>query len=438
MARIVLTSWGSHGDIDPFLALGRELMARGHAVTLATAASYRGAAESAGLAFRPVRPDVDLDDALWARRAMDARRGTEVVFREVLLSAVEASFADLMEAVRGADLMVSHPAAFAAPVVAAYTGVPWLSTVLAPMSLFSAHDAPVLAAAPWAKAAERRLGPWVGRMVIAGVRAGVRGWSEPVFRLRARLGLPRGGEPVLEGQHSPRGVLALFSRVLALPQPDWPPLTRITGPLFYDAPHGRRLDARLAAFLDDGEPPIVFTMGSSGNQVAGDVYANGADAARRLGRRAVLLVGRGRVAEFEMLLPRDAIAVAAAPHSLLFPRAAAVVQHCGVGTLTQALHAGVPVLALPFAHDQADNAYRAARLGVARTLAPRRAGAGGLAQALRPLLEDPSYARRAAEVAAVVRSEDGAGAACEAIEAALERSGAAPAAGAPASHGVAE
>jgi UDP:flavonoid glycosyltransferase YjiC (YdhE family) len=261
----------------------------------------------------------------------------------------------------------------------------------------------------------------VGRAVIGAVRLATRDWSEPVYRLRRRLGLPRGGNPIFEGQHAPALVLGLFSRMLGEPQPDWPPQAIVTGQPVYDAPHGTTLSPALSAFLDAGEPPLVFTLGTSAVLAPGEFYTESLAASRRLGMRAVLLVGREREAALSAQISgHDAIAVAAAPHSLLFPRAAVVVQHCGVGTLGQGLRAGRPMLAVPFAHDQPDNAWRAARLGMARVLPPPRYRAPRVAEELARLLGDPSYATSAARVAARVREEDGVAAACAALERLLE------------------
>ena len=416
MARIVLTCWGSHGDVDPYLALARGLVARGHAPVLAAPDFYREVAAVAGVDFHPVRPAVDPTDAALLQRVMDPRRGSEVILRELVMGAVEEAYADLEAVAATADLLVSHPVTVAAPVVAERHRLRWASTVLAPLSFWSRHEPPVLPPAPWLKDAER-LGPWVGQAVIGAVRLATRGWSEPVYRLRARLGLPRGGDPIFEGQHAPALVLGLFSRMLGAPQPDWPAQAIVTGQPVYDAPHGTALAPALAAFLDAGEAPVVFTLGTSAVLTPGDFYTEGLAAARRLGRRAVLLVGREREGEFARETVRgDAIAVAAAPHSLLFPRAAVVVQHCGVGTLGQGLRAGRPILAVPFAHDQPDNAWRVSRLGMARVLPPPRYRAPRVAAELARLLDEPSYATSAARVAARVREEDGVATACSALE----------------------
>ena len=106
---------------------------------------------------------------------------------------------------------------------------------------------------------------------------------------------------------------------------------------------------------------------------------------------------------------RNILIVDAAPHSQLFPRAAAIVQQCGIGTLGQALSAGCPILAVPFAHDQPDNAYRIERLGVARVVNPPHTGRNGWHKNYADCLEEPRFGQTAREVAAKVRAEDGAG-----------------------------
>ena len=283
MARIVITSWGTHGDVDPYIALGKGLAARGHEPVLAVPPYYEPFVRAAGLGFHPTRPSIDPADTELARRAMDVARGPEVVLKEVVMPAVEQAYADLDAATRGADLLLGHPVTFAARAVAEVKGLPWASSVLAPMSFFSAHDVPVVPPAPWLKTLEHRMGPWVGRAVVRIARSSARGWSEPLHRLRARLGLPRVEQPVFEGQHSPRLVLAAFSRVLGEPQPDWPANVRVTGQLLDDSAHGSALAPDLDSFLSAGDPPIVFTLGTSAVLAAGRFYEESVAAARRLG-----------------------------------------------------------------------------------------------------------------------------------------------------------
>ena len=183
--------------------------------------------------------------------------------------------------------------------------------------------------------------------------------------MRHELGLPKGANPLFDAKHSPHLVLALFSRVLGVEQKDWPPNTLITGFCFYDADAGNAaLPTQLEEFLAAGDAPVVFTLGSAAVLAAGQFYEHSAQAAMRLGVRAVLLIGSDTRNRPEAALP-DSICVAEyAPYSALFPRASLVVHQGGVGTTAQCLRAGKPMLIMPYSHDQPDNARRMRRLKV--------------------------------------------------------------------------
>ncbi|AMY08609.1 Oleandomycin glycosyltransferase [Luteitalea pratensis] len=418
--RIVIATWGSHGDLNPALGLAVGLRDRGHDVVVATSPLYRPDVERAGVGFHAVRPDIDPGDSAFIARVMDAHRGTEFLFRQVLMPALGAAAADLRPAVAQAELVISHPATFAVPVLAEELGTMWASMVLAPMSFFSVHDVPVLPPAPWLRRIAER-SPLVSRTLVAMARKATRNWTRPVAALRAASGLPAGGDPVYEGQHSPHLVLALFSRVLADPQADWPAHVVVTGAIPYNGAGVSGWPDALEAFLAAGPPPVVFTLGTSAVGAPGRFYEESIAAVRAVGCRAVLLVGYQGASRLSAPLPDAVIAVEYAPHAALFPRAAAVVHQGGAGTLHHALASGRPMIVVPFAHDQPDNADRARRLGVARVIRPGRYRARRVAQALREVLEDREMATAAAHVAARVRAEDGVGTACDAIERLLAR-----------------
>lgn len=417
--RIVLTTMGSFGDLNPYLGLAIELRNRGHQPVLATTPFYRRVVEGAGIAFHPIRPDGDPSDPALMARIMDARRGTEFVFRDAVMAHLRDTYADVSAAADEADLLISHPLTLAVPIIADERRMPWVSCVLAPISFFSPHDMPVMPGFPVIKRLEPV--PGLARLMVAIARAISRRWVRDVARLRTERGLPAGGHPIFEGQHSPRLVLALFSRLLADPQPDWPPNVRITGPVWYNGATPNALEPDLARFLDDGPPPVVFTLGTSAVGAAGTFYEESATAIAETGMRAVMLVGPYADNLPKRDLPDTVKIVAAAPHGALMPRASIVVHQGGAGTLQQAMRAGVPMLVVPHAHDQADNAWRATALGVGRTLHPRRYRASRVASELRRLAGEPSYGERAARVATTVTQEDGVVAACDAIDELLAR-----------------
>lgn len=417
MSRIVLACWGSLGDLFPYLAIATELRARGHVPVVVSCPIYRAMVEAEGLAFAPLRPDVRPDDTALLKTLMDPQRGSEAIIRELVVAALRQSCDDIAAAVAGADLVVSHPLTFAAPLVAEQRGLPWLASVLAPMSFFSRHDFPLLPNAPQLATLTRR-SRWVAGSVMAVARRITRRWVAPVVALRAELGLPAAGDPLYEGQFSAQGTLALFSTALGTPQADWPARTVVTGFPFFN--RAIPMPSDLAAFLDAGPAPVVFTLGSAAVNAAGSFYDESAAAVATLGVRAVMLTGRdpGNVPK---TLPPNVLAVGSAPHDLLFPRASVVVHQGGVGTTGQVMRSGRPQLVVPHAHDQFDNADRVRRHGAARVVAAARYTASRAGSAIRALIDDPAYARNADAIAMTVRSEDGAARAATLLVDALTR-----------------
>jgi len=283
-ARVVLTCWGSFGDLFPTLGLARELQRRGHHPVVATCPFYRDIVQAQHLDFAPVRPDLDPDDTALIARVMDPKQGTEVILREMLVPYVREAYEDTEAAAAGADLIVSHPVTFAARMVAERLGLPWLSTALAPTSFFSLHDFPLLPPYPRVMRLAR-VSPWVARGFMAMARSVTRFWLEPVVEFRASLGLPPAGDPLYEGQFSPLGTLALFSRVMAEPQPDWPVRTTVCGFVFHDT--FGEMPPALAAFLDAGDPPVVFTLCTSAVGAPGAFYRESARAASMYSMRLI-------------------------------------------------------------------------------------------------------------------------------------------------------
>jgi rhamnosyltransferase subunit B len=411
--RILLTTTGSLGDLHPFLAIGLGLHTRGHSVTLATSEYYRAKIEETGLRFAPMGPHLTLATSEMMQKVLDQRKGPEYLIRQIMYPSVPSTYAEVMAALEKADLLVTHPLAFAAQIAAEKTGIPWISTVPAPTGFFSRFDPPVIAPYPFT-AKLYALGPVVSGALMKMGRATTRRWMRLITRFRGTLGLPPGRDPIFEGQHSPERVLALFSRVMGEPQPDWPPQTLITGFPSYDlARHGQGIDPDLVRFLDAGPSPVVFTLGSSAVRQAGTFYSESLAAIRRLGCRAVLLAGSNVIPE---PLPPGTAVFPYAPFSSVFPRASVIVHSGGIGTCAQALAAGRPMLVVPFAFDQPDNAARLKRLGVARVI-PRKKYRASLAQAeLNPLLSDAAYGQAAIKVARRMAEEDGVRTACDAIE----------------------
>ncbi len=417
--RIILATFGSYGDMHPYMAIAMELRTRGHNPVIATSELYREKMQAASFEFVPMRPHIappKEQDVAMMEKIMHPKSGSGFLLNEILFPFVREGYEDLLQAVSGADLLLTHPICFAGPLVAQKTGIHWVSSVLAPVSFLSAYDFPVPPFWPWM----RHLQIFGPRFVGAFFRLVKKVYNNKDYeKFRNELNLPDRGSPVFEGQHSPTLILALFSALFAHPQPDWPAQTRVTGFAFYDGRKELETPPELTAFLDDGPPPIVFTLGTSAVWVAQDFYRESIAAAKLLGRRAVLLIGdeRNQLAE---ALPPGMIAVNYAPFEAVLERAAAIVHHGGVGTTSQGLRAGIPTLIVPFAFDQPDNAAHAARLGGSRILPRAKYCAARVAKELDILLTRPEYARNARSTGEFLRRENGAAVASDLIEQVLQ------------------
>jgi rhamnosyltransferase subunit B len=417
--RIVLSNIGTFGDINPLIAISLELKRRGHTPVLALPNVYRPKIEPLGLDFHSLRPDIDTNNKKLIEMVYDVKKGTETGLREFLFPVLRETYDDLLEAATKparADLLLLGELNYAGPLVAEVTGIPWASYVLAPFSFFSAFDPPVLP--PYPRLARADKAPGMGRAMRRLARFVTRKWPEPIYDLRRELGLNKGANPIFDAKHSPNLVLALFSRMLGVEQKDWPPNTLIAGFCFYDSDAGNAaLPAQLESFLEAGEPPVVFTLGSAAVLAAGDFYEKSARAAIRMGVRAVLLVGNDPRNRPQQPLP-DSICVAEyAPYSALFPRTSLVVHQGGVGTTAQCLRAGRPMLIMPYSHDQPDNARRMRRMGLARVIQRSAYKPWRVARRVRAMLAEPEYAERAKQVAQQIAEEDGVRTACDALEA---------------------
>jgi len=405
---LLTTSQGSLGDLHPYLAIGVGLKARGHRVAVGTTNFYKSRVECAGLEHRPIAPHLSPDDPEMIKIIVDPKKGSEYIFRQLLMPHLPQIYDETVRAVEGADLVLSHPITLATPLVAEKRKLKWASAVLSPISFFSIHEPTEIPGHPVVSTMTR--GPlWLRRLVHGMGRRQTVGWARPLIDVRKELGLSPDVHPLFDGQHSPHGVLALYSSLLGDPQPDWPRQTTVTGFCFHDRLDGSEaLSPGLTKFLERGPPPIVFTLGSTAVRNPGRFYEESAAAAKALGKRAVILG--------EATASPDVWVEPYAPYSLLFPRCEAVVCSGGIGTVGQALRAGTPFLIVPHGNDQPDNARRVGRMGVARALDRRDYRRDRAVEEIRALLADPQVRSRSAEIARRIAAELGVTAACDAIE----------------------
>lgn len=419
---IVFATVGSQGDLFPLLAVGRELVARGHRVTVGAHAIHRDAVLDAGLDFVMASGIAEPEDkAAFAAKAFHPWRGPRFVVRDLAAADVAASYHALKTFCSEADAVVTTTLAFAGQILGETLPVAWLSAVLSPSVFLSPFDPP--ATGIESLDASLRTSPQRARWLVRFVEALTRPWTADVRRFRQRIGLPAvsgAGDPFHRGQHGRDGILAMYSPMLGTLPPDVPAGVVLTGQCRY-LPSADALPPTLAGWLDGGTPPIVFTLGSAAVHAGEAFLRESMAAARALNRRAVLLTGSPGLRERLGSLGKDVLAVDYAPHGALFSRACAVVHHGGIGTTQEALRAGRPSLVVPHGFDQPDNAARVKRLGAGDVLPARRYRGDRAAAKLRAMLDDDALRARAEAIGRDLREEHGARIAADAIEQAIDR-----------------
>jgi len=405
-----MTPVGSSGDVHPFIGIGRALRARGHDVVIVTSGAFKEVCERAGLGFRETVSAEIFDRMSKHPDLWNSTKGLQFVLGTVAdyLRFGYGLVGELYEP--GRTVLVGHALSFGTRLFEEKHGVPSATLHLAPSIFRSDFQQPAFAPG-WELTRAPR---WVKRMFWWGID---RFLIDPLIvpklkAVRQELGLPPVSRVFRDWVHSPQRVIALFPDWFGPPQPDWPAALRFAGFPQYDESDQQQLAPGLLRFLDAGEPPIVFTPGSA-NQSAASFFQAAVDASLRLNRRALLLT---RYTDHLPALPATVHYESFAPFSRLLPRCAALVHHGGIGTLAQALAAGVPQLTMPMGFDQPDNTTRLLRLGVARWVAPAKFTGERVAPLLDSLLTDPAVASACAKYAVLLKDSAALDRTCDLLE----------------------
>lgn len=408
---VLLVTLGSHGDIFPFLAIGRSLARRGHACRVATHPWFHAEISAEGLEPVAAAVSFPMAELIRHRDLFHRVRGPLLLARH--LAPVQSELAADVRRIASqsrVDVIVAHYGALSARWVAEALRIPCASAVLAPTAWHHPADrVPTYQIeAGFGRAAAARI---VARLVDPPLRLASSGWIRKL-RSEAGVGRARGWPSVWDEFRAGDAVLGLWPEAYR-PRLAGDPERSVLCGFPWSAPASRSLPAPLAEFLDAGPAPVVFTLGSAAVNHPGEFFGRSIEAVRRLGVRAVLLTGRGNPPPAG--LPSGVLAVEWASHAALFPRARVNVHHAGIGSTAEALRAGRPSLAVPHAYDQFNNALRVGRLGAGLALSRHRLTVQRLVRALDRAIHDESLARRAAELAPSMAA-DGAEAAADAIE----------------------
>jgi rhamnosyltransferase subunit B len=419
MARIVITTFGSAGDISPFIALGIGLCARGHEVVFAVEDRASASVAAAGFSIHPLSGDALGVTHAHGRDGLDKRAPLQWVrsaVRGYLIPTLRPRIRELLAACDGADLLIAGFTQVAAVFVADLLAVPLISVVLSPSVLPSASIAPVPLPFRLPRHAQRAYNrvAWAMSLWLLG-----RIFDRPVNRIRTEYGLRPYQHWLAMGADntSARLVAVAVSPVLCPPASDWPDVVRQTGFLFWDRPSTWRAPEELAAFFTAPGPIVAVSCGSTSLNSASafDAFYRDSIAAVRAAGAHALVIGATQ-AVLPTPLPPDVCALPYAPFSEIYPRCAAVVHHGGIGTAAQALRAAVPQVIVPWGQDQFWTGAQVQRIGAGRVLPHRRYTAARAAAMLGELLQSADYRQRCAAIARKIAAEDGVGTLCDTIQ----------------------
>ena len=420
MRMLLLTTIGTFGDLHPFIALGLALKERGFRPMLAVAEDQVAKSRAAGLdavailpSFDAIRRGMGLSEEHAVRQLMSNQRE---FLDHILLPSLSSCARALDEVAADAEAIVATPFVFAAPIIAEKRGIPLVVAVLQPMAMLSSYDPPSTPDFWMArKAPVGQKGAAWNSAVYATMRLILkRLYSRQLDAVRSEHGLSaKGAANMLEPQKKSALILGCYSKLLGPLPADASSQTKIVGFPFFDSQQGgeESLDPILTEFLMEGPAPVVFTLGTFAVHGAGQFYEQAAAAARLLGVRAVLLTGETS----GVIVDGPIIRCGYVPHSLLFPHAAVIVHHGGVGTTGQALRAGKPQLIVAHMGDQSDHAYRIKRMGLGLSLKASRFTVARAMPILRQLLGTPSFHERARAAGAFIKQENGREGAASAI-----------------------
>ncbi|MEU9781180.1 glycosyltransferase [Streptomyces phaeochromogenes] len=400
--RIMIATAGSRGDVAPYTGLGAELRRAGHEVALATADTFAPLVREAGLEFRRLPADT---------RAHGGVRGSRDLMRAAAAFTTELGrgFADVMADGEPDLLLLSTTTAPLGWHLAEATGVPSLGVYLQPTAPTGDFPPAVL---PGSRSLGRPGNRAAGRFAL---RMTDRVYEQATRDLRHRLRLPPLAASAMRRRQERANwpVLYGFSTAL-LPRPsDWRPGLEIVGNWWPHVDAAARLPPDLEDFLAAGPRPALITFGSMAAGEGDRLSEIAVRALRCAGLRGILQSGSaGLAADGDDILTLGDI-----PHTLLFPRLAAVVHHAGAGTSAAALRAGVPAVTVPVTADQPFWARRLASIGAATTPIPFHSlTAERLTDALDHVTKQQTYSRAAATAAQHMGTEDGTGRVLKAVQ----------------------
>jgi len=386
---------GTRGDVQPYVALGLGLKAKGHEVTIATLAEFGSMIAEHGL-----QHDVLRGDYLGAAQNSNVKNPFKLI--KMYSEMVRDTLADEWSSAQNADVFIYNPAAFGGYHIAEKLGIPSFAAFPAPMytptNKFPSPFFPFANLGFLNKASHR----WFAKMSTSIYRKPISEWRRDVLKL----------PPVKD--EKPVRTLYAYSKVVVPVPGDWDESSLVTGYWFLNTSTDWQPPEDLVAFLQSGSPPVYVGFGSMFMNGGKEKTEMVLEALRLTGQRCILSTGWGGLTREDV--PENMFVIDSSPHDWLFRHVSCVVHHGGAGTTGSGLRAGRPTVVCPFVGDQPFWGRRVASLGVGpKPIPQKKLTAEKLAKAIQTAVSDVEMHKRSESLGKIIRAEDGVGNAVEYI-----------------------
>ncbi len=346
---ITILTLGSRGDVQPYVALGKGLLKRGHSVTICTGKTFQNFIEQHGITFKEAY--IDFMEILKTEEGQAIFNGGGNIFKilkytkEVINPAFRKTFDDFLVATQHSDLIIYHPKAMVAPDLSEYLNIPCVSMPPVPMT-YPITEFPSLAVT-----GSKNYGKFLNKLTYSTIKfsesASIKDIND--FRAKSLSLLKRKGgiySYEVKGKRTP--IVYPISRSLFEEVSSWNGYVELPGFFFLDM-ENTSLDDQTTAFLSQGSAPITISFSSMPMKDPEAFKTMLIQALDQTNNRAIVLTG---VSGMTFDGHNNILALEKAPHRLIFKESKGIVHHGGVGTMAEALLSGRPQVIMPFNVDQ--------------------------------------------------------------------------------------
>lgn len=414
---ICIVTVGTRGDVQPFVALARELQARGHKASICTSAHFAPFVRSYGIACRPMRADMmALTQSEEGRRMLGGNPLAIMSnMKKLVLPMMRTMLEDMWSACQDADVLLCHPKALGGYDIAEKLGIPMIAShpvpIIAPTGLFTNPILPFSSRLAWLNQLSYRINHYMTASFIGTVNQ----WREQMLELPNR----KAGTDTLQLHGRPVPILYGCSPSVMPIDPAWKDHVCMSGFWYLEEKQVWEPSLELASFINSENPPIAISFSSMPLKDPGRMLSMLQEACRQTKQRAVIISGWSG-----MTVPHDNLlfGIEEVPHSWLFEKVAGIIHHGGAGTTAAGLRAGKPMLISPFSGDQPFWARRMHELGVATApLREKEMSVERLSYRIRDMTTNTAMQQQAKQLAALIHKENGVSVAADYIEQQVSR-----------------